>query len=717
MANPTVEKLQQVGLRYGDKVAVALASVVFVLCLALAISRKSVDITPDQVKKAAEAAETNINRRQDPSEIVAILEQNGIKNTNFARAVEDASKTVLIADNYAPERPWVTPEPGAGLIRDTPVLIAPGELFAYAGRGGALMYDLDEKGERIVDTEAKEPPKEEPRRGRRRRGGMTSGYGPMMGGYGGMMGGRGSRRSQSEIEREEREELERRKREMAAKLAGPDQQADEKEEQAKEELAAPNVRYKESVKGLRWVAITGTLDHGKILANYRTALKNPAVAHPHYARLDLQRKFRQRDGSWSDWEDVNADENLTILDNLPEEDEELTPESVRPENLVDPLPFLSAGLWEKVHIASLVPKERKEIETTPPPMGGMMMMGGGKEGGRMGGPASYQSMMMRGGGGMSGYPGMMRGGSGMSGYPGMMRGGSGMMTGGYGGMMRGGSGMMTGGYGGMMRGGRMGDDEGMGGYGGMMGGGEIGSFWKSEEKRVMIRALDFTARPDTEYRYRVRVVVFNPNRNREDVSPGVDTKSTELYGPWSDPTNEVYMPADVTPYAMGTLPPSGKSDIKVKFQVVRFDPTTGWTVPRNFEASAGEVVGEIRTADIPSAEGTGKKSIPVDFNTREIVLDGSGGMQPLPPAFPGGAIERPTIALLLRPDGGVETHLQYDDVANEFRKDIERNYARELKDSNKKRENSMGSGYGGMMGGYGGMMGGYGGMMMQGGRR
>ena len=25
---------------------------------------------------------------------------------------------------------------------------------------------------------------------------------------------------------------------------------------------------------------------------------------------------------------------------------------------VDPLPFLNAGLWEKVHIASLVPKEK-----------------------------------------------------------------------------------------------------------------------------------------------------------------------------------------------------------------------------------------------------------------------------------------------------------------------------------------------------------------------
>ena len=64
----------------------------------------------------------------------------------------------------------------------------------------------------------------------------------------------------------------------------------------------------------------------------------------------------------------------------------------------------------------------------------------------------------------------------------------------------------------------------MGGGCGMGGGGDVGNFWKSEEKRVMIRALDFTPEPDTTYRYRVRIVVFNPNHNRDDVSPGVDNE-------------------------------------------------------------------------------------------------------------------------------------------------------------------------------------------------
>ena len=55
----------------------------------------------------------------------------------------------------------------------------------------------------------------------------------------------------------------------------------------------------------------------------------------------------------------------------------------------------------------------------------------------------------------------------------------------------------------------------------------------------MIRALDFTPAPDNSYRYRVRIVVFNPNHNRDDViNTSVDTKSMEFLGPWSEPTDE-----------------------------------------------------------------------------------------------------------------------------------------------------------------------------------
>ncbi len=574
MANPTVEKLKDLGLRYGDKAAVALMSLVFVVCFGMAVSKKAIDTTPDEIKKAAESADTNIGRRRERDDIIKTLEEGGIKPTNFAMQVEETSKSVLVADTFKPDREWVTPEPGAGLIRDTPVLIAPTDLFAYPGRGGALVYALDEQGNRIPDTEKKEAPKEAPRRKRRRSSAMSGG----MGGMGMGMGGarkKARRKSQAEIEQEQKKETEEAKREMAARLAGPDTPA-AKEEQEKADAADKGNAMKEIVKGLRWVAITGTLDHGKMLANYREALKNPAVAHPHYARLDLERQTRQKDGSWSDWEAVDSKRNYDIIENLPEEDDELAPENVRPDNLVDPLPFLKSGLWEKVHIASLVPKEKKEV--APPPTMGGMMGGRGGYGGMMSGGAGNQGAMMQAMMGGGGGKGGMMGGRG--GYGGMMSGGAGNQ----GAMMQ----AMMGGRGGMMG----------GGFGGGMGANEDTNFWKSEEKKVMLRALDFTAEPDNDYRYRVRIVVFNPNHNRDDVNHDVDKKAVELLGPWSAATDEVSMPPDAAPYAMGTLPANPKSDIKVRFQVIRFDPSEaagGVTVNAMFDASPGEVIGEVRT--------------------------------------------------------------------------------------------------------------------------
>jgi hypothetical protein len=258
---------------------------------------------------------------------------------------------------------------------------------------------------------------------------------------------------------------------------------------------------------------------------------------------------------------------------------------------------------------------------------------------------------------------------------------------------------------------------GSGMMGGMMGGGAtetLANFWRSEEEKVMIRALDFTAQPDESYRYRVRVVVYNPNLNRDDVSPGVDAKSEELAGPWSETTSEVHMPPDVTAYAMGTLPATPKSEMKVVFQVVKFNPEDGMTLPRNFEASPGEIIGDPRSAPIPTSDGTGQKSKIVDFNSHLIVLDVAGGYKPLPTDFPGNVIAQPAVALLLRPDGAVELRDEAEDRPDEVRKDVESNYKRELKDSDKIRSNSMGGGYGGMMGS--GMMGGMGSGMM-GGRR
>jgi hypothetical protein len=669
-ANAIVDQLKVLGLRHGEKAGVAIASTVFLVCVGMAASQKTIDTTPDQVKKAAQQSQSNLERREDRDTILKKLEEKGIKDTSFAVLVGDQIKTALVPDNYKAQREWVTPEPGAGLIRDTPLLIAASELYAYPGRGGILLYELDDAGNRKPDTDDGKT-KAPPRRRRRRRtnaGGAMGGMGMMGGMGGGAQRKKKARKSAADIAREEKDAADRKERRIKGSLAGKDEPVDPN---TNEEQTAQGEKFKESVVGRRWVALTGVLDHGKMIANYREALKNPAVAHPNYRRLDMQRQTLLPDGTWTKWEFVSAKENYKVLDQLPEEDEELAPPTVLPEGLVDHLPFLLAGLYEKVHIASLVPKEKKEVpkeKVAQGGFGGRGMMGGGM----MGDPNDYSKMMQNSGGANSGN------------------------------MME----RMRGAMGGAMGGGMM---------GGMGGGTEsAGNYWKSTEKRVMIRGLDYTVEPDTTYRYRVRIVVWNPNYKREDVNHGVDTKAEELRGPWSAETDPVTMPPDVMPYATATQAPDATSAVKVRFEIIRFHPEDGATVPKNFWVQPGEVVGSPRSADVPVSDGTGKKAKVIDFNSRQIVLDvyinkksTPFGYQHLPPGFVGSLIPRPTVALLLRKDGSVVVHREAEDEDNDVRKDIVANYAQEIKESHKERQSGVGQGMMGMMGGMmGGGMGG-----------
>ena len=428
--NAIVEKLTNLGLRHGEKAGVALASMAFFLCAGLAARMETIKTTPEQIKQATKVSQSNLDRPEARDTILDRLKEQKITDSDFAKVVDSHVKTVLVPDDYKAEREWITPEPGAGLIRDTPLLITATNLYAYPGRGGLLVYELDKDGNRIPDPDAGKVKTEAPRKKRRRRraGGGMMGGGMMGGGMmGGRMGGQKKKkaRSKADIEREQQEEYELKKKRLAQQLVGGGNDLDDAKKE--DELAAKEPDAKEITKGYRWVAITGMLDHEKMLANYRQALKNPAVAHPNYKRLDLHRQTLLPDGTWTDWELVDSDENLKILDNFPEEDEELAPETVRPEGLVDPLPFMKAGLWEKVHIASLVPKEKREIAKPEPPVGGGGMMGGSRYGHGRDDEGVMGAMM---GGGMGGgSASSMMGRMGMMGRGGM---GGGMMGGGDG---------------------------------------------------------------------------------------------------------------------------------------------------------------------------------------------------------------------------------------------------------------------------------------------
>jgi hypothetical protein len=594
-SNASVEKLKALGLRHGEKAVVALASALCLYFLYAAATNPTIDLTPEQVDSHAKAAQSNINRKQDPEQILKTLADGGIKNPEFEKKVDEQAKNQLVAASYTPSHSWAYPQPGAGLIRDTPELISPTELVAFAGRGGAQIYELNADGQRVIDEAAAAAAKGE--------------------GTAQNNNARGRAKAREERRKaEEKKEQDRRERELAGTLAGKGA-APKKEEQATPEAVGP---WKETTRGVRWVVVTGVLDYKKLRENYFNALKRPEVAYPHFKRLELERQALETDGSWTSWEPIDADRNNQVLYNLPEVDNELVPDPNRFEALVDPLPFLNTGHWRGVHVSRLVPEEKRTLAPRPGMGAPGMDVAMDREAMMRPEPMMREPMEM----GMA-MPGV---------------------------------------------------------------GGDMMNFPKSEEETLMVRGLDFTVEPDRTYRFRARIVVYNPNRGREDVSPGVDTKTIELAGPWSDPTDEVTMPADVTTYAMKRAP--DRRAEKITFQVTRWTPEDGVTVVRNFDAAPGGVVGEAASTAIPVIDGSDKKSLTrrVDFTSHHVVLDVSGGDQPMPQVgAQGNRFEVPATALMVRPDGSVILRDQSADAPDPVRKDIEENYAREKEESNRRR--------------------------------
>ena len=65
MANAFAEQMKGLALRHGEKVGVALASMVFLVCVGMAATRPTIDTDPEKIKKAAAASESNLNRREE----------------------------------------------------------------------------------------------------------------------------------------------------------------------------------------------------------------------------------------------------------------------------------------------------------------------------------------------------------------------------------------------------------------------------------------------------------------------------------------------------------------------------------------------------------------------------------------------------------------------------------------------------------------------------
>ncbi|QEH39082.1 ECF RNA polymerase sigma factor SigE [Aquisphaera giovannonii] len=252
---------------------------------------------------------------------------------------------------------------------------------------------------------------------------------------------------------------------------------------------APDGLVREEVRDLRWVVVTGIIDHRRVQDGFRKGGDaTPPVAADAYRRGDLERQVLREDGTWSPWEPIDLEAKLQVLDNLPEVGEERVPGRLRVDALIDPLPFLKTGAWKGVDAEALAPPRDPQAPARAATPDGRRLPTGDIAGEDREHPSGVTAQ-----------------GEGMMGGP---------MAHAYGGMMGGNAAMS-----GMMR--------------GMMGGPMGRPPQPDPEPPVlMLRQFDFAVEPGRTYRYRARVVL-NDGRRRAD-RPGA----------WSEPTEPVATPPE-----------------------------------------------------------------------------------------------------------------------------------------------------------------------------
>jgi hypothetical protein len=272
------------------------------------------------------------------------------------------------------------------------------------------------------------------------------------------------------------------------------------------------------------------------------------------------------------------------------------------------------------------------------------------------------------------------------GMPGMNRGsGGGMMPGGPGGMMpRGPGGMMPGGPGGMMpRGPAFGPAGGDGGYGSGPGGYGAGGYGAggygdgyggmalAPPKYKLIRFTDTNVEQGKHYRYRVKVLLHDPNHPTHGMVPptlasldpkvrdrikaldvadaakpplanGMPFRTMWVESPWSDPSEVVSLPAP-RQYFVGSVDQPAAVEIvegkpkvpntqpKAKVLASVWDPVKVVDVPAEVDAYRGSILNFVQDAKVIHPVTHEVVDLTkYNFQTNALVADLDGGEQ-IPP--------------------------------------------------------------------------------------
>jgi len=166
----------------------------------------------------------------------------------------------------------------------------------------------------------------------------------------------------------------------------------------------------------------------------------------------------------------------------------------------------------------------------------------------------------------------------------------------------------------------------------------------------LFRFFDFNVEPGTYYRYRVRLLLANPNKDlpRRFVKPPELVEKRWVETDWSEPTNPIFVPRDDRVLAVSVKPPRRPWDEPSgKILAVHWDMDLGLEVSEEFDVQRGLLANfpdrdasflqnrrPISIGGLEGGPGIGgmlggtedpEEQPKVDYRTEALVLDMAGG--------------------------------------------------------------------------------------------
>ncbi|QDU60605.1 hypothetical protein Pan216_14520 [Planctomycetes bacterium Pan216] len=697
-------------IKYGEKLALGVVALLAIWCFYGAVTKEPYERIPQDFANATDRAEKNVENSP-------VTVDEDMVAPDFNELVATTTKPID-GSQYQYATRWMRPFDFGQNFRGEPALYPPEAVQVRANRGSIHLFDTDENGKRLTkrvkaeDAQGFVKEDEEQMAALARAGRMVGGMAGMeaspemamgggflesmqqmsmydsgmMGQYSDMMGygseypgmlpeemgmmpsapqrapqtliGGGQRRTivtqdMLEKKKETKKTDPRTRRRRSAK------------EEEKEDFVEV---YVDGLRGKRWVEILAEYPHQEQIKEYVKALREGAQeVGLRYALAEVERSELGPDYKWGPFKPIDVEAQLEVSKNavayLPETFPQVVMKGLAmnlPWVTSSFMPHLTSEAFENPEMAEYTPEEldplSAELKKREDVAGGRFSRGKAKvPQGMMGRPGMMPeedmvgSRPMRqplGRGGRPAGPGFGNPGFGSRGQRGM-------------------EGMPP---------------EGMA---------EMEIFDnRSEVEKAMIRFWDFTVQPGGRYKYRIRVKALNPNLKRADVADPTFATKEFLVGPWSEPSEEVYVEPDVNWFASAKHATS--SNERANIEVHYWYPAMGEWITKDIFHKPGDIIGlsngqnksnEVIVWDPEErVQNVEEKTLVDEFNTQTIVLDLDGGRRREKLASQPISFVMPREVIAVNAHGDIIRRDSEQDDLDETRELIAQNYESMLED-------------------------------------